>query len=79
MPRSVFPVAASNADIKSLVDLLQTRVAPESWLYNGLGAGEIQFFPANLSLIISQTDAVHGEVAALLQELRCSPAKIAGN
>src|SRR5688500_15241778 len=40
-----------NVDYDSLVDLIVTTVAPETWMANGTGNGEIQPFPKNLSLV----------------------------
>jgi general secretion pathway protein D len=37
---------------------------------NGTGEGEIQPFPTNLSLVISQTQRVHEQIADLLEQLR---------
>ncbi|HMP06075.1 MAG TPA: hypothetical protein PJ982_06980 [Lacipirellulaceae bacterium] len=37
---------------------------------NGTGEGEIQPFPNNLSLVISQTQRVHEQIADLLEQLR---------
>ena len=37
---------------------------------NGTGEGEIQPFPTNLSLVISQTQQVHEQIADLLEQLR---------
>ena len=42
----------------------------DTWAENGGGQAEIRPFPTNLSLVISQTQAVHEEIADLLQQLR---------
>lgn len=56
-------------DFDSLIELITNTIEPESWDEAG-GAGAIQEFAGNLSLVISQTQSVHEEVAALLQQLR---------
>ena len=53
MPGS--PGGAANADFDSLIDLIVSTVEYDSWMENGTGEGEIQPFPTNLSLVISQT------------------------
>lgn len=59
----------SMADFDSLIDLIQNTVATDKWLDNG-GVGTIEPFEANLSLVISQTQDVHEEIADLLEQLR---------
>ncbi len=61
---------AANADFDSLIDLIVSTVEHESWMENGTGEGEIQPFPTNLSLVISQTQSVHEQIADLLEQLR---------
>lgn len=61
---------AANADFDSLIDLIVSTVEHESWMENGTGDGEIQPFPTNLSLVISQTQRVHEQIADLLEQLR---------
>jgi general secretion pathway protein D len=61
---------AAQADFDSLIDLIVSTVAHDSWMENGTGEGEIQPFPTNLSLVISQTQRVHEEIADLLEQLR---------
>ena len=62
--------AGANADFDSLIDLITSTVATDTWAENGGGQAEIRPFPTNLSLVISQTQAVHEEIADLLQQLR---------
>ncbi len=62
--------AGANADFDSLIDLITATVANETWAENGGGQAEIRPFPTNLSLVISQTQAVHEQIADLLQQLR---------
>ena len=47
-----------------------STVQTETWAENGGGEAEIRPFPTNLSLVISQTQAVHEEIADLLEQLR---------
>jgi general secretion pathway protein D len=61
---------AANADFDSLIDLIVSTIDSESWAENGTGTGEIQPFPTNLSLVISQTQRVHEQIADLLEQLR---------
>ncbi len=58
------------ADFDSLIDLIVSTVSTETWAENGGGEAEIRPFPTNLSLVISQTQAVHEEIADLLEQLR---------
>jgi general secretion pathway protein D len=62
--------AGANADFDSLIDLIVSTVSTETWAENGGGEAEIRPFPTNLSLVISQTQAVHEEIAELLEQLR---------
>jgi alpha-2-macroglobulin len=57
-----------NADFDSLIDLIGC-VQPESWDASG-GPGSIKAFPNKYALVISETQEVHEEVAALLEGLR---------
>ena len=61
---------AAQADFDSLIDLIINTVERDTWLENGTGEGEIQPFATNLSLVISQTQRVHEEIADLLAQLR---------
>ncbi|TWT73553.1 outer membrane porin HofQ [Posidoniimonas polymericola] len=60
----------ANADFDGLIDLIVSTVASETWAENGGGEAEIRPFVGNLSLIISQTQAVHEEIEDLLEQLR---------
>lgn len=62
--------AATSADFDSLIDLIVTGISPQDWMENGSGSGEIQPFPSNLSLIVSQTKENHKAIAKLLEQLR---------
>ncbi len=56
-------------DFDSLIDLIVQTIQPESWDANG-GPGSVTRFPNNLSLVISQKQDVHEEIADLLAQLR---------
>ncbi|HEY4312798.1 MAG TPA: hypothetical protein VGN12_25330 [Pirellulales bacterium] len=56
-------------DFDSLIDLVVQTIQPESWDANG-GPGSVTRFPNNLSLVISQKQDVHEEIADLLAQLR---------
>jgi hypothetical protein len=53
-----------------LIDLIIATVEHDSWMENGAGWGEIQPFPSNKSLVVSQTERVHQQIADLLEQLR---------
>jgi len=59
----------SQADFQSLIELIQNTVAPQTWNTVG-GQGAIQQFATNLSIVVSQTQEVHEEIADLLEQLR---------
>lgn len=59
----------SLADFDSLIELVQTTVAPDSWDAVG-GPGSMSPFYANLSLVISTTQEIHEQIQALLDQLR---------
>jgi general secretion pathway protein D len=60
---------AAGADFDTLIDLVTSTIHTNEWLENG-GNGTIQSFPTNLSLVISQTEEVHEDIADLLEQLR---------
>ncbi len=60
---------AAMADFDTLITLIETTIAPESWEQVG-GPGSIEGFPTNLSLVVSQTQEVHEDIADLLDQLR---------
>ena len=59
----------SAADFDSLIDIITSTVHPTTWEDTG-GAGSIKQFELNNSLIISQTEEVHEDIADLLEQLR---------
>jgi general secretion pathway protein D len=62
-------VGGTQADFQSLIDLIQSTIAPDTWQDTG-GPGAIRPFETNLSLVVSQTQEVHEEIADLLDQLR---------
>jgi general secretion pathway protein D len=57
------------ADFDTLIELVTSTISPDSWLDNG-GKGTISGFPTNLSLVVSQTQDIHQDIADLLVQLR---------
>ena len=60
---------AALADFGTLIELITSTIAPDTWDDVG-GPGAIESFPTNLSLVISQTQDVHDQIADLLEQLR---------
>ena len=60
---------AAQADFDALIDLVVATIAPDSWDDVG-GEGSIQEFPLNLSIVVSNTEEVHEQIADLLEQLR---------
>lgn len=60
---------AAMADFDTLIDLITSTIAPTTWDAVG-GPGSIEGFPTNLSLVVSQTQEVHEQIADLLDQLR---------
>ena len=58
------------SDFDPLIDLIVSTIEHNSWMENGTGEGEIQPFPTNGSLVISQTRRVHQQISDLLAQLR---------
>jgi general secretion pathway protein D len=56
-------------DFDSLTELITSTVAPQSWQEVG-GPGAISGYENNLSLVVSQTQEVHEQIADLLEQLR---------
>jgi general secretion pathway protein D len=57
------------ADFDSLINLITSTVAPTTWDDVG-GPGSIAPFETNLSIVVSQTQAVHEQIVDLLEQLR---------
>lgn len=55
---------------ESWIWLVKQRIAPSSWQDGGTGDGTITSFPTNLALVVSQSEAVHAELAAFFKEVR---------
>ena len=60
---------AAAADFDSLIELITTTIKPDTWEEVG-GSGAIQEFEGTLSLVVTQTQDVHEEIADLLEQLR---------
>ena len=56
-------------DFESLIDLITSTVSPKTWNQNG-GPGSVAPYETNLSLVVSQTQEVHEQIADLLEQLR---------
>jgi len=56
-------------DFDSLIELITSTIQPTTWTDVG-GTGAIQEYENNLTLVISQTQDVHDEIADLLEQLR---------
>lgn len=73
IPRPSFPPGDAQdkavADFDTLIELITSTIATDTWDESG-GAGTIQSFPTNLSLVVSQTTEVHAQIADLLEQLR---------
>ena len=63
-------VGGGQADFQSLIDLIQNTVGGPGAGADGGGNGAIRPFDTNLSLVVSQTQEVHEEIADLLEQLR---------
>jgi len=62
-------VGGGQANFQPLIDLIQSTVAADTWDAVG-GQGAIRQFDTNLSLVVSQTQEVHDQIADLLEQLR---------
>ena len=59
----------AQADFDTLIELITSTIAPQTWDDVG-GPGSIAGFDTNLSLVVSQTQEVHEQIADLLDQLR---------
>ncbi|MBT6460202.1 MAG: hypothetical protein HOK57_10390, partial [Planctomycetaceae bacterium] len=66
---SLAGTGGGQADFQSLIELITQTVAPTTWNTVG-GPGAVMPFQTNLSLVVSQTQEVHEEIADLLDQLR---------
>lgn len=55
--------------VQSLIDLIQTTVAPSAWEVNG-ELGTIHYLPRYQVLVIRQSQAAHSKIGGALQVLR---------
>jgi general secretion pathway protein D len=69
MPNGGFGGGGAQADFDSLMELIQSTIAPDSWEQLG-GPGTMEPYFANLSLVISTTSDIHDQIADLLESLR---------
>ena len=60
----------TQADFTPLIDLIQSTIQSDSWEDSGTGEGTIQAYPANLSLVVNNTQEVQDEIVDLLKKLR---------
>ena len=65
----IYDVEEFNIDVEDLTDTLIKSIGRNSWEQNGTGDGTISPIKANL-IAISQTQAVHADIAAFLTELQ---------
>lgn len=63
--------AALSADYDPLIDSITCCISCETWAENGGGEAEVRALPPGL-LVISQTDAVHEEIADFLGAVRAT-------
>ena len=68
-PNSRLSGGSAAPDFNTLMDLISTTVAPDSWAEVG-GNASIRQHGTTLSLVIRQTQRVHEEIADLLDQLR---------
>jgi hypothetical protein len=56
-------------DFDSLIDILLSSVAKDSWEENGSGEGEMHAYPPGM-LVVCQTRAVHNQISRVLADMR---------
>jgi len=57
-------------DFAPLIDLVQSTISSDTWADTGQGEGTIQAYPANLSLVVNNTQEVQDQIVDLLKKLR---------
>ena len=67
--RNPVPREPARPEFDALLNLLTSAIEPDSWEQRG-GPGTVHPLEKNLSLVVSQTEAVHGKLAELLEKLR---------
>ncbi len=60
----------TEADFTPLIELIQSTIQSDSWEDSGTGEGTIQAYPANLSLVVNNTQEVQDQIVDLLKKLR---------
>ena len=53
-----------------MIDLIQSTISSDTWSDTGQGEGTIQAYPANLSLVVNNTQEVQDQIVDLLKKLR---------
>ena len=69
MPFGAGAAGGGQADFGQLMQLIQDTIEPTTWSAVG-GPGTMSPFTTNLSLVVSQTQDVHDQIAELLDQLR---------
>ena len=77
VPRAGSHPSKSLPDFDPLIDLIVSTVETETWMENGTGEGEIQPFPTQETLVVSQTQRVHEQISDVLDQLRRLPMEVA--
>lgn len=57
-------------DYDSLMEIVTSTIATDTWAENGGGEAEIRAYPQRGSLVITQTSSVHAEILGLFEALR---------
>ena len=60
----------TQADFQPLIQLIQSTISSDSWQNSGTGEGTISAYPANLSLVVNNTQEVQDQIVDLLKKLR---------
>ncbi len=64
------------ANFRPLVRYITTHIAPQQWEGAG-GQGTIRVYEQNLSIVVSQSEEVHAEIAQSLERIREAKAVLA--
>jgi beta-lactamase regulating signal transducer with metallopeptidase domain len=70
------PRQEAKTDFEPLLELIRSTIAPQSWDTAG-GPGSLEAFETNLSLVVSQTQDIHEQIADLLQLRRLQDLQVA--
>ena len=60
----------TQADFFPLIQLIESTIQSDSWENSGTGEGTISAYPANLSLVVNNTQEVQDQIVDLLKKLR---------